>query len=122
MALKMLLGRVDLAGICFVLGVTEETILAWLKRAARQAEAINAHLLRDLLRDLPVTQVQLDEMWNFIERKHTTASGQAEQRGESPPASTDGRQWLWLSYAPQFRLILAAFSAHPGRLCRAAHP
>jgi len=105
MALKMLLVRVDLAGIGFVLGVTEETVLAWLKRAAQQAEAINAHLLRDL----PVTQVQLDEMWNFIERKHATANGQAEQRAESPPASTDGRQWLWLSYAPQFRLILAAF-------------
>ena len=32
MALKMLLVRVDLAGIGFVLGVTEETVLAWLKR------------------------------------------------------------------------------------------
>jgi len=61
MALKMLLVRVDLTGICFVLGVTEETVLAWLMRAAHQAEVINRHLLRDL----PVTQVQLDEMWNF---------------------------------------------------------
>ena len=67
MALKMLLVRVDLAGIGFVLGVTEETVLAWLRRAAHQAEAINRHLLRDL----PVTQVQLDEMWNFIARKQT---------------------------------------------------
>jgi hypothetical protein len=47
-----------LTGIGFVLGVTEETVLAWLRRAAHQAEAINRHLLRDL----PVTQVQLDEM------------------------------------------------------------
>ena len=30
MALKMLLVRVDLAGMCFVLGVTAETVLAWL--------------------------------------------------------------------------------------------
>src|SRR5262245_54799078 len=37
MALKMLLVRVDLAGISFVLGVTEETVLAWLSRAAHQA-------------------------------------------------------------------------------------
>src|SRR5437867_3263655 len=57
MALKMLLVRVDLAGIGFGLGVTEETVLAWLKRAAQQAEAITP-----LLRPLPVTQVQLDEM------------------------------------------------------------
>src|SRR4030095_1778559 len=63
---KMLLVRVDLAGIGFVLGVTEATVLAWLKRAAHQAETINRHLLRVL----PVIQVQLDAMWNFIERKH----------------------------------------------------
>ena len=57
-ALKMLLVRVDLAGISFVLGVTEETVLEWLRRAALKAQEINTHLLREL----PVTQVQLDEM------------------------------------------------------------
>src|SRR5712691_3578162 len=54
MALKRLLVRVDLAGICFVLGVTEATVLAWLRRAAEKADAINRHLVRNL----PVTQVQ----------------------------------------------------------------
>src|SRR5437773_7577054 len=82
MALKMLLVRVDLAGISFVLGVTEEPVLAWLRRAAYQAEAINQHLLRTL----PVTQVQLDEMWNFIGRKQGSGDGHgrrkpARQRG-----------------------------------------
>ena len=101
LALKMLLVRVDLSGISFVLGVTEETSLEWLWRAAQQAEKINQHLLHEL----PVTQVQLDEMWNFIERKHSV---QDTLQGESQPDSTDGRQWIWLSYAPQFRLILAA--------------
>jgi IS1 family transposase len=101
MALKMLLVRVDLAGICFVLGVTEETVLAWLRRAAHQAEAINRHLLRAL----PVTQVQLDEMWNFIERKHACETDAA---GESLPDGEDGRQWVWVSFAPEFRLMIAA--------------
>ena len=32
MALKMLLVKVELAGISFVVGVTEETTLAWLRR------------------------------------------------------------------------------------------
>src|SRR6267142_226469 len=41
MALKMLLVRVDLTGIGFVLGVTEQTVLAWLKRAAEKADEIN---------------------------------------------------------------------------------
>src|SRR6266446_1230133 len=101
MALKMLLVRVDLAGISFVLGVTEETVLAWLRRAAHQAEAINHHLLRAL----PVTQVQLDEMWNFIARKHAC---ETDAGGESLPDSEDGRQGVWISFAPEFRLMIAA--------------
>ena len=101
MALKMLLVRVDLAGIGFVLGVTEATVLAWLKRAAHQAEAINSHLLRHL----PVTEVQLDEMWSFIARKH---AGETDTAGESLPDGEDGRQWVWISFAPEFRLMIAA--------------
>jgi IS1 family transposase len=101
MALKMRLVKVDLAGISFVLGVTAETVLAWLQRAAHQAEEINAHLLRDL----PVTQVQLDEMWSFIKRKHTAQAG---PDGESTTLSEDGRQWVWISFAPEYRLSLAA--------------
>src|SRR5712671_2560641 len=83
MALKMLLVRVDLTGISFVLGVTEETVLAWLRRVAHQAEAINQHLLRNL----PVTQVQLDEMWNFIARKHAR---ETEPAKACPKARTGG--------------------------------
>ena len=59
-----------------------------------------------LLRDLPVTQVQLDEMWSFIRRKHAQ---QADPDGESPELSEHGRQGVWSSFAPEFRLILAAF-------------
>jgi IS1 family transposase len=101
MALKMLLVRVDLAGIGFVLSVTEETVLAWLKRAAAQAEAINQHLLRAL----PVTQVQLDELWNFVARKHAR---ETDKTGESLPDGDNGRQWVWISFAPEFRLMIAA--------------
>jgi len=102
MALKMLLVRVDLTGIGFVLGVTEQTVLAWLKRAAEKADEIKRHLLRHL----SVTQGQLDAMWNFIERKHAQ---QWAPDGESLPQSADGRPWIWISYAPEFRLMLAAF-------------
>ena len=102
MALKMLLVKVALCDIGFVLGVTEETVLEWLRRAAQKAHEINAHLLRDL----PVTQVQLDEMWSFIRRKHAHQVG---PDGESTELSEDGRQWVWISFAPELRLILAAF-------------
>jgi IS1 family transposase len=102
MALKMLLVKVGLSDIGFVLGVTEETVLMWLERAAQKAHEINTHLLREL----PVTEVQLDEMWSFIKRKHAQ---QAETDGESSDLSEDGRQWVWISFAPEYRLILAAF-------------
>ena len=46
MALKMLLVKVALSDIGFVLGVTEATVLEWLRRAAQQAEQLNTHLLR----------------------------------------------------------------------------
>jgi IS1 family transposase len=101
MALKMLLVRCELRAISFVLGVTEETTLEWLERAAAKAEEINQHLLRDV----KVNQVQLDEMWNFIRCKK---SSEAEDEVESPLEAEDGRQWIWLSFAPEYRLILAS--------------
>lgn len=102
MALKMILVRVSLSNISFVLGMTEETGLEWLERAARKAEEINTALLKEL----PVTEVQLDEMWSFVQRKVSEHAADGEQ--ESPQDAEDGRQWVWLSYAPEFRLILAA--------------
>jgi hypothetical protein len=101
MALKMLLVRVDLAGISLVLGVTEETVLAWLRRAAHQAEAIN----QPLLRNLPVTQGQRDARWNCIGRKHAQETDAA---GDSLPDGADGRQWVWVGLAPEFRLMITA--------------
>ena len=102
MALKMMLVKVDLSGISFVLGVKEETILEWLRRAAEKAREINEVLMKEL----PITQVQLDEMWNFIGRKHAE---EIDDYGEGTVESEDGRQWVWLSYAPECRLILSAY-------------
>ena len=94
MALKMLLVRCELTAISFVLGVTEETVLEWLERAAAKAEEINQHLLRQVR----VTQVQLDEMWSFIRRKSSAA---AEDKVESPAEAEDGRQWVWRECRPR---------------------
>jgi len=101
MVLKMLLVKVALSDIGLVLGVTEETVLEWLRRAAAKAHEIKAYLLRDL----PVTQVQLDEMWSFIRRKHACETDAA---GEGLLDSEEGRQWVWISFAPEFRLMIAA--------------
>jgi IS1 family transposase/transposase-like protein len=101
LALKMILVKVGLTNISFVLGVKEETILGWLARAAQKAEEIN----RVLLQEVEASQVQLDEMWSFVRRKISEAAGEGQ---ESSQESDDGRQWVWISYAPEYRLILAA--------------
>jgi transposase-like protein len=102
LVLKLLLCKVELTSISFALGVTEETVLGWLRRAAGKAAEINHHLLRAI----NVTEVQLDELWSFIARKHSTEAG---SDGESTDGSADGRQWVWVSFAPEFRLMLAAY-------------
>ena len=61
--LKLLLCKVELTSISFALGVTEETTLAWLRRAAETATVINQHMLRSV----PVTQVQLDAASHSLE-------------------------------------------------------
>ena len=84
------------------MGVTEETTLIWLQRAAQKAEEINQHLMREV----EVTQVELDELWSFVLRKRSKS---AEASGESPEESSDGRQWVWVSFAPEYRLLLATY-------------
>jgi hypothetical protein len=106
-ALQRLLGRVGRAGIGCVLGVTEETVLAWLRRAASQAEAINRHLRRNL----PVPQVQLDEMWNFIEHKRAR-----DGRGRCKLARGRGR-----TARGRGQLCFRVSMDDRGR-CGAAHP
>lgn len=101
MALKMILVKVNLSDISFVLGLKEETVLKWLDRASKKAKEIN----KVLLKDIEATEVQLDEMWNFVRRKISEKAGNDI---ESPQEAQDGRQWVWISYAPEFRLILAA--------------
>ena len=85
MALKMLLVRVDLAGIGCGLGVTEATVLAWLPRAAHQAAMLNHHLLRAR----PVTQGQRDEMWHCIAR--STLGRRPRPAQACPTARTGGK-------------------------------
>jgi transposase-like protein len=103
LVLKLLLCKVELTSLSFALGVTEETTLEWLRRAAEKAAEINQHLRREV----KVIAVQLDEWWSFIARKHAT---EAAPDGESTEQSTDGSQWVWISYAPECRLLLAAYS------------
>lgn len=103
MALKMILVKVDITGIAFVLDIKEDTILFWLDRAYKKANEINEILLNEL----PVTRVELDEMWSFVRRK--TNNGEEENLDPTEDGSSEpkeGQQWTWISFAPEYRLIL----------------
>lgn len=54
---------------------------------------------------VPVTEVQWDELWRFMARQHATETG---ADGDSTEEHADGRPWVWVSFAPECRLLLAA--------------
>ena len=101
LVIKLRLKRMTIADIAEVLEVTEETVLRWLERAYSKSKEINEYLLRNL----KVTQVQLDELWTFVRRKISKDAKQGEV--ESPPESCDGRQWWWVGFDPESRLLLS---------------
>jgi hypothetical protein len=85
LARKMLRVTVVLVALGGVLGVPEDTGLAWLGSAAKTAHASHTHWLRAL----PVTAVQRDEMGSVSRGQHAQQAGPA---GDSPAWSEDGRQ------------------------------
>jgi transposase-like protein len=64
MALKLLVKGMPLRGAAEVLGVKLDTVRHWLKLAAEQSEKIDALLLKEL----KVSQVELDALWTFVKK------------------------------------------------------
>lgn len=69
MALKLLVKGLSLRGAAEVLGVKLDTVRNWLRKAAQHSAAVN-HML---VRDLRLSQVQVDELWTFV-KKNTKIS------------------------------------------------
>ena len=65
LALKMLSERNSARATGRTLGFKEDTILDWLKKAARHAREVSDLLITRL----NVTQLQLDELWSFVGKK-----------------------------------------------------
>jgi IS1 family transposase len=79
-----------------IIDVDKDTVCAWLDRGARQCRAV----LLSLWRNLPVTECQLDELWSFIHTKQENLPGAMQY------ADTYGDAWVWLAFAPVWRLVL----------------
>lgn len=64
MALKLLVKGLSLRGTAEVLEVKLDTVRNWLRRAAQHSAAVNQMLVRDL----HLSQVQVDELWTFVKK------------------------------------------------------
>lgn len=81
----------EVEAIADVLEVQSVTVSNWFFRAAKQCELIN----KELMKDLNVSNVEMDELLAIIEIKVAPI---IENEGE--------RSWIWISFAPEFRLII----------------
>jgi transposase-like protein len=64
LALKLLVKGMPLRGIGEVLEVKLDTVRHWLQLAAAQSEKVDALLLREL----KVSQIELDALWTFVKK------------------------------------------------------
>ena len=95
-ALRALAEGNSLRATARIVEVDKDTVGAWLDRGARQGRAV----LLSLWRNLSVTECQLDELWSFIHTKEEHLPGAQEY------FKTYGDAWVWLAFAPVWRLVL----------------
>lgn len=64
LALKLLVKGMTLRGVAEVLEVKLDTVRHWLQVAAEHSERVN----EELLKELKVSQVELDALWTFVKK------------------------------------------------------
>jgi transposase-like protein len=94
-AIGMLAERGSLRGIARVKEVKPDTVLHWLDLAGEQAATVSSQLLRNLR----LTQVQIDELWTFVKKSRATS-----QRIKSWPG------WVTIGFGRRSPCLLASAS------------
>lgn len=89
--------RVSIKDIERITGVSEDTIQRWLKKASAFLLPIHDRLLRDL----QVTECQIDEMWSFVLMKKKTVLRQGIEEDDEI-----GDQWIFLAVDVVTKLVL----------------
>lgn len=80
-----------------ILQVDKDTVCDWLDRAALQCRSVILYLWDQL----HVTECQLDELWSFVHTK------EAHLPYAKIYCETYGDAWVWVAFAPVWRLVLA---------------
>jgi hypothetical protein len=85
-------------GTARVFEIDPNTVLGWLVEAVEQLHAFSAYFLHEL----PLNQVQLDELYavlSAVRDGDVSASEAIERLSRSP-------QWVWVAMAPESKLLL----------------
>lgn len=80
-----------------VFEVDKDTVLLWLKRAGEHCRQVSYYLMQNL----HVDQVQLDELWTFVNKKEGKLSVWERLHTEY------GDTWIWTAVDPVHKLVLA---------------
>lgn len=80
-----------------ILQIDKDTVCDWLNRAALHCRAVTRYCWCRL----PVAECQLDERWSFVQTK------EAPLPFAKIACDTYGDTWVWLAFAPAWRLVLA---------------
>ena len=80
-----------------ILQIDKDTVCDWLDRAALHCRSVALYFWTGL----HVTECQLDELWGFVHTK------EAHRPFAEICCETYGDAWVWLAFAPAWRLVLA---------------
>jgi IS1 family transposase len=88
---------VSLRATARIFGVDKDTVCAWLKKAAAHSQQVSDSLMKNL----NVPEVQLDELWTFVQKKEKNLSAWEKLHTEY------GDTWVWIGFDPLYKLVLA---------------
>jgi len=97
MAVRALAEGNALRATARIVQVDKDTVCAWLDRVARHCRVV----MLSLWHNLHVWECQLDELWSFVHTK------EAHLPGAKLYCATYGDAWVWIAFAPVWRLVLA---------------
>jgi IS1 family transposase len=95
--MMLLLMRVAIKDITRFIGISEETIGRWIKKAAGYLQLLHERVLKDL----EVTECQIDEVWSFVLMKKKTAQRKGVENKEKI-----ADQWIFIAIDAIHKVIL----------------
>ena len=96
--IALLMTRISIKDIVRVTGVSEDTIGEWLKKASTFLQPIGERFLKNL----QVTECQIDEMWTFVLMKKKTV----KKKGLEDYDDEIGDQWIFIAFDAVNKLII----------------